>query len=61
MSAAEHGRVEAAQFLIQSGADVNAACGHGWLETNNKTALMYAAQNGHAGIIRLLLEHKAKY
>jgi ankyrin repeat protein len=60
MAAAEHGQSEAAQLLIASGADVNAACGRGWLETSNKTALMYAAENGHAGVIQLLLKHKAK-
>ena len=51
MSACEHGQLEIARFLVEQGIDyVNAA-----RTTDGSTALMWASQNGHLDIARLLI------
>src|SRR5262249_22045458 len=54
MTAARAGRTDAVKVLIESGANVN-----GKEATRGQTALMWAAAEGHAEIIRLLVQHGA--
>ena len=51
MTAARTGRVEAARALLVRGANVNAA--ETWM---GETALMWAAAEGHAAMVKLLAE-----
>jgi uncharacterized protein len=48
--AVSKGRVEVVKALLQAGADVNAKLNDGHI------ALMYAAQEGHTGIVKILEE-----
>ena len=48
ISAAQNGRVEVVQFLLEAGADKDLK------ERSGKTALMCAAERGRAAIVQLL-------
>lgn len=54
MDAAKNGHVYIAQMLLDAGADVNAE------DQNGGTALMRAADNGYADIVRILTEAGAQ-
>ena len=54
MTCAGTGSAEAVRMLIARGADVNAK-----EPTQNQTALMWAAAERHADVMKLLIEHKA--
>jgi ankyrin repeat protein len=56
MAAAQHGHLEVARTLVDSGADVNAARGD---PERGRTALIDAAWSGYTDIVRLLLEKGA--
>jgi len=51
--AARYGDVERLRALLDNGSDVNAR------DRYHQTALMLAAQGGHAGVVRLLVERGA--
>lgn len=55
--AVDRGDLEAVRGLLQKGADVNETTVD--LDRFGRTALMLAAEEGHAEIARLLMEHKA--
>jgi len=52
-----NGRLEAVQLLIESGADINALS----LDPESFTPAMFAALQGHAELLRVLLSHGADY
>lgn len=49
MYTAKNGSVETVQSLLDRGADVNA------VNTDKKSALMYACEKGHSAVVGLLL------
>ena len=51
--AARYGDIERLRALLESGSDVNAR------DRYHQTALMLAAQGGHAAVVRLLIERGA--
>lgn len=53
--AAAHGHVKLVEFLIDEGAKIDSPGHWGYM----MTALHLAAQNGHAGVVRVLLAHDA--
>ncbi|KAI3643589.1 hypothetical protein MP228_013144 [Amoeboaphelidium protococcarum] len=61
-----HGHIQVAEYLIDSGADVNCI---GWVKNKSTsqiydkgpTALHFACVNGHTPIVRLLLSHGAEW
>ena len=55
MTAARTGRIGAVKALLSRGADVN------WKEQNGQTALMWAAAEGHAEVVELLIEAGADF
>jgi ankyrin repeat protein len=52
--AAERGNVAIVRFLLENGAEINAA------DKDNRIPLHLAAQNGHIEIVKLLIETEAK-
>lgn len=54
MTAAQTGKTQVAQVLIQFGCDINAL-----EETLSRTALHIAAENENAGVVELLLKYEA--
>lgn len=55
MEAAWSGDIDSVAYYIDAGADVNARN-----KGSEETALMYAAQEGHLDVVRLLLKNEAK-
>lgn len=56
MTAARSGSVEAVKALVEAGADVNAA-----EPRRGQTALLWAAVEGHAGVVEYLISRGASY
>lgn len=60
VEAAMLGEFEQARTLLEQGADPNASLPFSWNQSEQRTALHYAAVHGHTEVIRLLLEYGAE-